>query len=208
MMDCGKGQEKTIVLAILAAGSASRFGGGKLEAMISGERLGLITARRLQGFDFGAYYAVCNPADKVLTEGFALLGFELIANAQPDLGLGHSVSLAAQAADSAGMAGLLICLADMPNITAAHIEAMIAAYGDHTIASSAGGATMPPALFPRSLFPRLMALTGDAGARTLLADAILIKADASTLADVDTVEDLARVSAGYRLPTAPCPDPS
>jgi molybdenum cofactor cytidylyltransferase len=208
MMGCGNTPESSIALAILAAGAALRFGGGKLEVVIAGEKVGLITACRLQPFAFGARYAICNPGDKALAEGFGALGFDLIANAQPDLGLGHSVSLAAQAADIAGMAGLLICLADMPNITLGHIEAMIAAFGERTIASTTGSTAMPPALFPRSLFPTLITLTGDAGARTLLADAAKIEADGWTLADIDTREDLARISAGYQPPTAPSQDPS
>ena len=50
---------------------------------------------------------------------------------------------------------------------------------------------MPPAIFPKSRFPELMALSGDQGARLLLRDAVGVLADQRILADIDTPADLA-----------------
>lgn len=205
MMGCDN-----IVLAMLAAGRASRFGGRKLEAMIDGAMLGTMTAVRLGAWDFGARLVVANPAHDALIKAFAALDFRAITNDQPEAGLSRSVSLAAQAAQHGEAEGLLICLADMPNVSPDHIAAMIAAFGDNRciIASSVEATPMPPALFPRAYWPRLAALSGGEGAKALLAGAILIEADTWSMTDVDTVEDLAAITRAYPPARAQCPDPS
>jgi molybdenum cofactor cytidylyltransferase len=202
MTACGN-----ITLAILAAGRASRFGGRKLEAMIDGVMIGTMTAAQLAEFDFRTRLVVADPVHTDLIEAFAALGFTLIANDQPEAGLSRSVSLAAQHSDADA---LLICLADMPNVPSQHIAAMMCAFGDapRVIASSVQGIAMPPALFPRADFTRLAALSGVEGAKALLADATLIEADPWLMADVDTPEDLTRISRLYPPAKAPCPDPS
>ncbi len=199
-----------ITLAVLAAGRGARFGGRKLEAMIDGVMIGTMTAARLGPLDFGARFVVADPADTALVEAFAALGFTVVANDQPDAGLSRSVSLAAQAAQSSDAEALLICLADMPNVPSEHITEMARAFGvsPHVIASAVGGVAMPPALFPRSQFPRLAALSGGEGAKPMLAGATLIEAEAWSMADVDTPEDLAAISRAYRPSKAQPQDPS
>jgi molybdenum cofactor cytidylyltransferase len=205
MMDCGN-----IALAMLAAGRGARFGGRKLEAMIDGAMIGTMTAARLGGLNFSARFVAADPAHGVLIDAFATLGFAPIANDQPDAGLSRSVSLAAQAALATNADGLLICLADMPNVPVAHITEMIDAFGDarRVIASSVEGVAMPPALFRRADFPKLVALSGGNGAKPLLASALLIAAEAWSMADVDTVEDFAALSRSYRPSKAQPQDPS
>jgi molybdenum cofactor cytidylyltransferase len=199
-----------IALAILAAGRGSRFGGRKLEALLDGQVIGTMTAARLAEFDFGARFVIADPKHGALIEAFAAFGFAMITNDQPSAGLSRSVSLAAQAAQNTNAQALLICLADMPNVPAEHIAAMVEALGDgvRVIASSVQGTAMPPALFPRAHFPRLAGLSGDEGAKPLLANAILIEADAWSMADIDTPEDLAAITRLYRPSKAQPQDPS
>ena len=199
-----------IILAVLAAGQGVRFGGGKLEAVLGGDMIGVMTAQRLGAFNFGARLVVANPAHGALIDQFAGLGFMLVANDQASAGLSRSVSLAAQAAMASDADALLICLADMPNVPPEHIMTLAAAFGDggRVIASAHQGVAMPPALFPRGHWPRLAALSGGEGAKALLADAILIEADAWAMADVDTVEDLAAITRLYRPSKAQSQDPS
>jgi molybdenum cofactor cytidylyltransferase len=203
-MVCGN-----ITFAMLAAGRGSRFGGRKLEVMIEGAMLGTLTANRLGAFDFGARVVVVDPAHTALIGAFAALGFKSVANDQSDLGLSHSVGLATKAAQENGADGLLICLADMPNISNGHIAAMLHAFADtpRIIASSVQAIAMPPALFPGAHFATLTALSGGLGAKALLADAMLIEADPWSMLDVDTPEDLAVVSRSYPPAKAPCQDP-
>jgi molybdenum cofactor cytidylyltransferase len=205
MTDCAN-----IALAVLAAGRASRFGGRKLEAMIDGAMIGTMTAARLAGIDFSARLVVADPAHTVLINAFAALGFRVVVNDQPEAGLSRSVSLAAQAAQKSDADALLICLADMPNVPTEHITAMACAFADspRVIASATQGVAMPPALFPRSHFPRLAALSVGEGAKPLIAGATLIDAEAWLMADVDTPEDLAAITRLYRPSKAQHPDPS
>ena len=199
-----------IILAVLAAGQGARFGGRKLEAVLGDEMIGVMTAQRLGALNFGARLVVADPAHSTLIDQFAALGFTLVANDQASAGLSRSVDLAAQAALASDADALLICLADMPNVPPEHIMALAAALGDgrHVIASAHQGVAMPPALFPRGHWPRLSALSGGEGAKALLADAILIEADAWAMADVDTVEDLAAITRLYRPSKAQSQDPS
>jgi molybdenum cofactor cytidylyltransferase len=205
MTACGN-----ITLVILAAGRASRFGGRKLETIIDGVMIGTMTAVRIAGLDFKARFVVADPAHCALIEAFATLGFSAVANDRQDAGLSRSVSLAAQAAQESDADALLICLADMPNVPFAHITAMVRAFGVSpcVIASAVKGIAMPPALFPRPHFPRLAALSGGEGAKALLAGAMLIEADAWSMADVDTPEDLKAITRAYQPAKAPFPDPS
>jgi molybdenum cofactor cytidylyltransferase len=196
MMDCGN-----IALAILAAGQGSRFGGRKLEAMIDNQMIGTIAAARLSGLNFDARYVVTDPAHTALVDAFAALDYTVIGNDQSSAGLSRSVSLAAQAVQNTDAQALLICLADMPNIPSEHIAAMIKMLGDgkRVIASSVQDRPMPPALFPRMYWSMLTALSGVDGAKPLLTGAILVEADAWSMADVDTAEDLVAITRQSRM---------
>jgi molybdenum cofactor cytidylyltransferase len=76
-------------------------------------------------------------------------------------------------------------------VHAAHVEALIAACTHDVVASFDGNQPMPPAIFPRSHWPELLATVGDAGARHILAHAEKLTAPAGTLCDIDTPDDLA-----------------
>ena len=69
-------------------------------------------------------------------------------------------------------AGALILLGDMPAVTPALIDRLIAAFGDRPDALAAApiveGRRGNPALLARALFPAIAALGGDEGARKLL----------------------------------------
>ncbi len=180
-----------IAVALLAAGQGRRFGGDKLSAELDGAPLGLRTARVLADIGFGNMFAVCKDAS--LTSDLTSLGFHILHNDMPDMGQSHSLHIAVRAAQQTPAQELLICLADMPFVSADHIANIIAKMAEHDgiIASHNGTQTMPPALFPRSSWPQLLETKGDVGARSLLAGALLLPAPPETLIDIDTATDLA-----------------
>ena len=137
-----------------------------------------------------AHFAVCQP-DAVIAAHYKRLGFDIVDNANPGIGLSGSLHLAVEAALRTDAQALLIALADMPFVQAAHVEALIAACTDDVVASFDGNQPMPPAIFPRSHWPDLLATVGDAGARHILAHAEKLTAPAGTLCDIDTPDDLA-----------------
>lgn len=106
----------------------------------------------------------------------------------------------------------VVVLADQPALDAAVIRRLIAehhASGRDLVAARYSGRHGAPALFHRRLFPRLAALTGEAGARELLngGDPPVAAVELPALAaDLDTPEDLRRWRAAHaEAPAAPPP---
>jgi molybdenum cofactor cytidylyltransferase len=115
---------------------------------------------------------------------------------------GQSTSLRAGiAALPADAAAALVLLADQPFVTAAIIARIVAewrAYGSAIVAPAYAGQRGNPVLFDRTVFPELLAVAGDRGARAILAaDPARIHFvhfdDPRPLADIDTAEDYERL---------------
>ena len=87
---------------------------------------------------------------------------------------GQSASLKAGVgvADEMGAAGVIVLLADQPFVTREIINHLVDEFASSHIVSyiscSHEGMLKPPVLFARSLFPMLMELTGDQGARAVI----------------------------------------
>jgi CTP:molybdopterin cytidylyltransferase MocA len=113
-------------------------------------------------------------------------------------GMAVSLRAGALAAQQAQATGLMILPADMPEITAANIAAMLAAFRTTPQAvhraTSAQGIPGHPVLFPARLFDALSRVSGDQGARDVLTgEALRLTAlpDDHALVDLDTPEDWA-----------------
>jgi molybdenum cofactor cytidylyltransferase len=179
-----------VAAVVLAAGLASRFGSDKLLHPYAGKPLAAHIADTLAAMPLTWRIAIVPPAPSPRRELFAERGFELVTNPEPREGMGASLALGAQRAMEWGAEALLVCLADMPNVTGAHLMALIAASGDSdAVASGFDNSRGPPAVFARRLFPDLSAITGDHGARHLLAGARLVAAPDTLARDFDTRED-------------------
>jgi len=100
---------------------------------------------------------------------------------------------------------VVFCLGDQPLVTAETVTALIDAYlasperpGPVVVAPVHAGRHGNPVLIDRSLFPELLALTGDVGARGVVgrhvgAGTLLVPAGPEVLIDLDTPEDYARL---------------
>ena len=183
-------QAKDVAIVLLAAGNARRFGGDKLMADFEGAPLGARAAHELVSVAAAAHFAVCQP-DAPIAAHYQRLGFDIVDNPNPGIGLSGSLHLAVEAALRTDAQALLIALADMPFVQTAHIDTLIAACTDTVVASFDGNQPMPPAIFPRAHWPDLLATAGDAGARHILTHAEKIAAPAGMLGDIDTPDDLA-----------------
>ena len=75
--------------------------------------------------------------------------------------MSSSLALGMKAVTTAEKA--LICLADMPNVSAGHLNALIgeSATAEIVASGSVDGPPTPPAIFSRRYFSRLAALEGD-----------------------------------------------
>jgi molybdenum cofactor cytidylyltransferase len=181
-----------LAIAILAAGSASRFGGGKLDAELAGKPLGrwaLHAAREVAHERLAVVVGDTVPA-------FArAAGCELLVNDRAGEGLGTSAALAGKWAAESGSDSLLILLADMPLVAPETLKRLASAALAGTPAAVAYPGSRPgvPAAFPAALFEALEALTGDTGAAHVLrgrADVMLVETAEDELLDVDRPDDL------------------
>ena len=185
---------------ILAAGSGHRFGGGKLTATWG-------TRPLLEGALSVAFVAPVRSVTVVTgadanSVSAAVRAFDpraLIVHA-PDYAEGMAASLRAGVASlPADAVGVFAFLGDMPRVPVAILPVMARALADGApaVAPTFGGRRGNPVLFDRTLFPQLLALTGDIGARGVLQGLgerlVLIESpDDGVLFDVDEPGDLLR----------------
>lgn len=190
------------MLALLAAGQSRRFGDrDKLSAMLGGKMLGLHAAQAAADLPFSQKLVIASP-DPDCATGWRDLGYRVVANPDAVRGQATSVRLAAALAIEAGASALCIMLADMPFVTSGHLARLIESFEQagktNSVASARSGQAMPPAIFPSGALDSLLELQGDAGARKLLADALLVEGDDQFLIDIDTPADLAEANRIFR----------
>lgn len=182
---------------VLAAGAGRRFGGPKPLAVYRGE---VLVARALRsvagGCDAGVTVVVgAAGADVAAAARAALPAVRVVANADWATGLAGSLR-AGLAAQPAHAAAVLVLLADQPAVTPADLAALRAAWladPGRIVAAGFAGTAGVPAILPRGTWPALAALTGDQGARTVIAEAAdrIVVPLPNAARDVDTPDDLA-----------------
>lgn len=172
-----------------------------MDALLDGVPLGGHVARLLCRFDWCGRAAIVREETGAFATHARASGFAIIVNPDAALGLAQSLRLATLAARASGAEGMLVALADMPFVTAAHLEKLVGAFdpaaGRTLVATGHGeGKAGPPAIFGAAHFDRLLTLEGDAGARSLFrgAGALSIIAPPSDreVMDIDTHDDLVR----------------
>jgi molybdenum cofactor cytidylyltransferase len=181
-------------VVVLAAGKGSRYSGAghKLtQPFGSSTVLGTTLANAL---------ASALPVVVVTTEALAAEAARAVASRDvvivSDLeaarGMGHSI--AAGVAARADARGWLVLPGDMPRVSADTLRTVAAALDDHPVAYAQHlGRRGHPVGFSAELFSELLSLTGDEGARRLLARypaAGVEVDDPGTLMDIDTLADL------------------
>jgi molybdenum cofactor cytidylyltransferase len=187
---------ETTALILLAAGKSARFGlSDKLTEMFLGQPLGMHVVTALEAVPFARRVVV---RDGVQLD-YATRGYHEVHNTRPEQGLSLSLKMGVEAARGPGIQAVLIALADMPRVTAAHIHRLFdAAPGPDTIgASSDGMHPRPPALFGANRFDALETLEGDAGARDLILAGRHVVTHPDELIDVDTEEELDELMAKF-----------
>lgn len=153
---------------LLAAGSSRRFGADKRRHCLpDGRPMLLHAAERLAAACPGGV-VVLRPEDAQLAELLAPTGLQCIFSPRADEGMGHS--LAAGVASVASAGGWLVALGDMPFIAPASYAAVIDALGRGArIARPVyRGQFGHPVGFAAGYREALLALTGDAGGKSIL----------------------------------------
>lgn len=188
-------------IVVLAAGRGSRFRGAshKLEQSLGGASVLTTTLR----------HAIAShlPVVVVTTEALQPQARRLVASRDvvvlPEVGtaqgLGMGASIAAGVSARPDAPGWLILPADMPMVRPATLVAVAQALEHHPVAyAQHAGRRGHPVGFSAELYSELVTLSGDEGARRLVArypaHGVDVD-DAGVLLDLDTEEDLAALRA-------------
>lgn len=199
-------REKRIAAVILAAGSAKRFGGGKLLEKVEGRPMieHVLSASSLPQL-FTRILVVGHEKEALLNglDPKMLQGVQVIFNPDHATGMASSLKTGLRAARGAGADAVMVLLGDMPRVDQCLIARVINAYQD-----SCAQAARPvhkvvgghPAVIGKELFPQVERLQGDVGARQVLETArqwtLELDVDPGTQADIDRKEDLRTMDIG------------
>ena len=94
---------------------------------------------------------------------------QIIENSHPELGMGHSISLAARHALKMNSRTLLITLGDMPFVSAEHIRSLMPKLAKHDVVISGDDKKYsPPILISKLAIPEFTRLKGDVGGKRLI----------------------------------------
>jgi len=195
-----------IISLVMAAGLASRFGSDKRQARLPDGRSLLEAVLQTQRAALPEVWVLTRPADAFAASLCAALGCRHIEvpevpnapEAGPGMGrtLSLGLSLLSQEPD---VSAALVALADMPWVRQSTVEALLAAHRGREHAD--GVAIVPvhqralghPRVLPRSLWPALLTLRADEGARQAVDWSAARRVevdDPGVLIDIDTPGDL------------------
>ena len=177
VMNCGA--------LILAAGGSSRLGTPKELVLLSKETLLDRSIRISKEAGCSPVVVVLGAFEDQIRRQCDLQDTVVVSHAGWAEGMGTSLARGIQAFDTVASVILMTC--DMPAVTADHLLALQAT-GEVT-ASSYAERRGVPAYFPQTVFPELLRVTGDAGARDLLRSASFVALPGGEL-DIDTTEEL------------------
>ena len=188
---------------VLAAGLGSRFAGTghKLEQLLAADDDKGIAAA-VMSHTLRHALASGLPVLVVTTSELAPLAYEDVAvrdvlvvpKAAPVRGRGMGDSIAAGVAARSDASGWLLLPADMPRVKPSTLQAVAQALATHSVAfAQHQGRRGHPVAFGAEMYSELTALTGDEGARRLVAryPSFAVEVDdPGVLIDIDTSEDL------------------
>ena len=127
------------------------------------------------------------------------LTVRFVKNPHPEAGQGSSIAVGV-AALPPGIRAVIIALGDQPRVPDEVVPALLATWrrtGSAIAAPVYRGVQGTPVLFAAEVFPELATLTGDTGARVVVAargeGVARVAFDTAMPSDVDTPEDFARL---------------
>jgi molybdenum cofactor cytidylyltransferase len=194
-----------IAALVMAAGESRRMGGcNKLLATIDGvPMVARAVDAAMAGVNGGVYVVTGHEHEQVI-RALAGRGVQLVHNPRYAEGLSTSLASGLLALDD-DIDGVLICLADMPKVTQAHIEKLVAAFdpleGRAICVPLWAGKRGHPVLWARRFFAEMGDIKGDVGARHLLGEYAELVCeipveDDGVLVDVDSPEALRALRCG------------
>jgi molybdenum cofactor cytidylyltransferase len=188
---------------VLAAGASRRLGQPKQLIKLGGETLIERAIRLANEAGAAPVIVVLGAHFEIVCASITLNEAILSINNQWERGIASSIHSGLRTLDVVAKeaSGVLIMSCDQPRLRAAHLHALIEAFiaqNQPAIAASAyAGVHGIPAVFPRSMFAKLLALRGDKGARALLNNPpcpVIALAFEGGEVDIDEPGDLAKLT--------------
>jgi len=194
-----------IAAVLLAAGGSTRFGDDdKLMAELRGKPMVAHVLETVASMAFAEMVAVARPIAlaPVIHRKLERRGYTILVNDRPQDGIAASIAMAVEhVMPMRRVRGILLCLADMPDVPQTHYNRVCLAAEDirSVVASTDGFSSCAPAFIGRKHFAELLALRGDQGPRALMSHGVQVETTGAMLHDVNEPQDLP----GWQPPPSP-----
>lgn len=193
-----------IAAVVLAAGLSRRMGQAKLLMPVGGRAIVRYVVESVLAGGVDLVWVVTGPDVEPIEAALAGLEVQIAVNPAPEEGQASSLR-AGIAALPASVDAALIALGDQPSLAPAIIPALLAARRTSPkliVAPRYRDGQGNPVLFKREIFPELLRLTGDQGARPIIkkepARVEWVELDLPMPPDVDTLDDYEKIRANLR----------
>lgn len=180
---------------VLAAGLSRRMGRRKLLLDLGGQPVIRRAVEGVAGSGVDELVVVVPPDHADIAAALSGIRYRLAVNPAPETGQAGSV-VAGIAALGPAVRAALVALGDQPTVPRAVLLGLLSAYramARAIVAPRYREGRGNPVLFDASVFPELLRLTGDAGARGIIeadpARVALVSFDLPMPPDIDTPED-------------------
>ena len=186
---------------VLAAGLSRRMGRPKLLLDLQGKPVIRHTVERVIAGGCAPVLVVVGPAHEALRRALDGLAVRFVVNPTPEAGQSSSVRAGIEAVPAEATT-VLIALGDQPGLlldVISRLQQAIGAPGKRIAAPRYADGLGNPVLFAAAVFPELLTLSGDRGARSVVekdpARLAIVDVAAPMPSDLDTPEDYARLNA-------------
>lgn len=193
-----------IAAVVLAAGLSRRMGQAKLLMPVGGRAIVRYVVESVLAGGVDLVWVVTGPDVEPIEAALAGLEVQIAVNPAPEEGQASSLRTGI-AALPASVDAALIALGDQPSLAPAIIPALLAARRTSPkliVAPRYRDGQGNPVLFKREIFPELLRLTGDQGARPIIkkepARVEWVELDLPMPPDVDTLDDYEKIRANLR----------
>lgn len=190
-----------IAAVVLAAGLSRRMGEPKLLLRLGGVPVIRATVERVRSSGVDRVLVVAGAERDAIQAALAGLAVEIAVNPHPEEGQASSIRTGIAALPRDAEAAL-VALGDQPFVPAEVIQALLderRRSGKAIAAPRYRDGRGNPVLFDRSVFPELLQITGDEGARSVVqrdpSRVALVPFGFPMPADLDTPEDYQRLQA-------------
>ena len=193
-----------IAAVVLAAGLSRRMGQAKLLMPVGGRAIVRYVVESVLAGGVDLVWVVTGPDVEPIAAALSGLEVQIAVNPAPEEGKAGSLR-AGIAALPASVDAVLVALGDQPSLAPSIIPALLAARRTTPkliVAPRYRDGQGNPVLFKREIFPELLRLTGDQGARPIIqkepARVEWVELDLPMPPDVDTLDDYEKIRANLR----------